>query len=109
MIAVFQGMWNSLTGGRYLRRNDEELAQLQSERRPGRPSSTREDLLKQSKLTEGREYDSGYWVPDMQDGGNLERLRDWNGEWTSLNTINYIRLSRDGTIRQSSFPPKALS
>lgn len=60
-------------------------------------------------LTEAREYDSGFWIPHMQDEANLRILRDWNGEWTALNTFKYIRLSRDGTIRQSRFPPKALS
>lgn len=94
---------------RYLDRHGEELAQLKSQRRPGRPSSTREDLLKHSMAAEENEYDSGFWLPDIQDEGNLEILREWNGEWTSLNNIKYIRASRDGSIKQSMFPPKGLS
>lgn len=93
----------------YLGRHDEELAELKSQRRPGRPSSTREDLLQQFMKTEYREYNGGFWIPDMQDEGNLRILRQWNGEWTALNTFKFVRLSRDGTMQSSSFPPKGLS
>lgn len=98
-----------LIAGSHLSRYDEELAELKGQRRPGRPSSTREDLLKQSMSTEEREYNSGFWIPDMQDEGGLAILQGWNGEWTSLNTIKYVRLSRDGTLQRSNFPPKGLS
>ena len=95
----------------YLTRHDQEVAELKSQRRPGRPSSTREDLLQQSVKTEYQEYDrgGGFWIPDMQHEGNLKLLRGWNGEWTALNTFKYVRLSKDGTIKDSSFPPKGLS
>lgn len=93
----------------YLSRYDEELAELKSQRRPGRPCSTREDLLQQLITTEDREYNGGFWIPNMQDVGNLRILREWNGEWTALNTFKYVRLSRDGRLQNSSFPPKGLS
>ncbi|KAI9877458.1 MAG: hypothetical protein M1830_003842 [Pleopsidium flavum] len=93
----------------YIQRDDEELAKLKSERRPGRPSSTREDLLKQRVNTENREYDTGFWIPDMEDADSLTQLERWTGEWTSLNTLKYVRLSRDGKKRGSTFPPKGQS
>lgn len=99
----------SLTEISYLSRHDEELAVLKSQRRPGRPSSSREDLLKQFMTTEDREYIGGFWIPNMQDEGNLRILREWNGEWTALNTFTFVRLSRNGIMQNSSFPPKGLS
>jgi hypothetical protein len=33
-------------------------------------------------------------------------LERWTGEWTSLNTLKYVRLSRDGNKRGSTFPQK---
>jgi translation machinery-associated protein 16 len=60
-------------------------------------------------VTEEKEYDAGFWIPDMADEGNLKMLREWNGEWTSLNTFKYVRLSRGGSIQPSNFPPKGLS
>jgi len=60
-------------------------------------------------MTEDREYNAGFWIPDMTDEDNLKFLSEWNGEWTALNTFRYIRLSRDGTIHPSNFPPMGLS
>lgn len=93
----------------YLSRHDEELAELKKQRRPGRPSSTREDLLSQFTATEEKEYDTGFWLPDMQDEDNLRMLENWNGAWTSLNTLKYVRIKRDGNTQQSRFPPNGLS
>lgn len=94
---------------RYLSRDDDELRKLKNERRLGRPSSTREDLLKQRITTEEREYDTGFWIPDMENMDNINILREWDGTWTSLNTLKYVRLGRNGLIHLSSFPPNGQS
>lgn len=94
---------------RYLGRHDEELEQLKSERRPGRPSTNREDLLRQQLAIEDREHSAGFWLPDMEDDENLELLRNWNGKWTSLSNFKYVRLTRAGTVTPSRFPPKGQS
>ena len=82
---------------------------MKAERRPGRPSSTREDLLKQRINMEGREYKAGYWLPDMQGEKNLEALRDWSGQWENLNILKFVRITEGGKISESSFPPKGRS
>lgn len=58
---------------------------------------------------EQKEHDTGFWMPDIEDEENLRLLRDWSGEWTSLSTLKYIRLSRSGLKHESSFPPKGES
>ena len=58
---------------------------------------------------EEREYGGGFWIPDMSDTANLELLRNWNREWTSLNTLKYVRLTKNGVKHDSSFPPKGQS
>lgn len=93
----------------YLGRDDEELARLKVERRSGRPPSTRETLLKQNQEAEQREYISGFWIPDLEDMENLNKLKNWNGEWSSLNILEFVRITKDGTKKESSFPPKGLS
>ncbi|MCJ1429195.1 hypothetical protein MMC29_007108 [Sticta canariensis] len=119
-VAFFQGAAKVATGPmeveniqiliqRYLGRHDEEIEQIKSERRPGRPSSNREDLLRQQLAIEDREYSAGFWLPDMEDGQNLELVRNWNGEWTSLSNLKYVRLTRAGTKSPSRFPPKGQS
>ncbi|KAL8767128.1 MAG: hypothetical protein Q9209_006290 [Squamulea sp. 1 TL-2023] len=93
----------------YLDRDSTELSTIQSERRPGRPASTREDLLKQRIHAEASEYNSGYWMPDMEDATTLDKLKGWNEQWTSLGTLKYVRVARDGSRHASSFPPKGKS
>ncbi|KAI9824366.1 MAG: hypothetical protein M1819_000871 [Sarea resinae] len=94
---------------RYIGRDDEELAKLKKERRPGRPSSAREDVLKLSIATEEREYETGYWVPDMEDADNVDDLKRWTGDWSALNTLKFVRISSTGVKHISSFPPKGES
>lgn len=94
-----------LMGYRYLTRDAPVLRELQSARRPGRPSSTKEDLLGQRMETEEKEYGSGYWVPDMRDEGTLERLVEWKGEWAGLGRLKWVRVRRDGEVRGSEWPP----
>ena len=95
--------------GSYVDRDNEELEKIKSERRPGRPASTREDLLQQRITMEEREYEGGYWVPDMTDEKSVEKLRDWPGEWTSLSTLKFVRLDKNGVLHESCFPPKGQS
>ncbi|KAL8735563.1 MAG: hypothetical protein Q9166_000731 [cf. Caloplaca sp. 2 TL-2023] len=93
----------------YLGRDSSELTVLQSERRPGRPTSTKEDMLKQRIQAEANEYSSGYWIPDMEDGETIDKLQNWNEQWTSLGTLKFVRIAKDGTKHASSFPPKGKS
>jgi translation machinery-associated protein 16 len=93
----------------FLGRDDEELANLQAERRAGRPPSTRETLLKQNQAVEQGEYASGFWVPDLENVENLQKLKEWSGHWSGLATLRFARISKDGHKRESSFPPKGLS
>ncbi|KAL9007727.1 MAG: hypothetical protein Q9173_007069 [Seirophora scorigena] len=93
----------------YLARDSTELSTLQASRRPGRPTSTREDTLKQQMNAEAKEYVSGLWIPDMEDPETVEKLRGWSGEWMNLNTLRFARVKQDGTRHASSFPPKGQS
>ena len=90
-------------------RDDDELARLESERRPGRPISSKADILRQRIFKEEREYSAGFWLPDMANEHNVRLLKNWNGEWTSLSTLTFIRLSKSGVRHESSFPPKGQS
>ncbi|KAI9868341.1 MAG: hypothetical protein M1813_005784 [Trichoglossum hirsutum] len=75
----------------YLHRDDEELSKLKKERRPGRPSSTREDMLKQRIEVEQKEFKTGFNIPDMEDQKNVEALLRWTGEWTALSNIKFVK------------------
>ncbi len=102
------GTWELICDS-YIARDDEELAALKAQRRPGRPSSNQEDQLRHRVDAEQKEFQSGFWVPDVRDNEGLKKLRAWNEDWSSLNTLKYVRIGKEGGIRASTFPPKGLS
>ncbi len=86
-----------------------ELATLKAERRPGRPTSTQEDQIKHQQLVEDQEYRSGLWMPDLKDSTNVSGLRDWNGDWSALGILKFVRIASNGMEVDSSFPPRGQS
>jgi translation machinery-associated protein 16 len=98
----------ALTEG-YLGREDDELAQAKEERRPGRPPSKVEERITERKNAEEREYKAGFWIVDLRTPEDRDKLERWSGDWAGLNTLKFIRITRDGFVKDSSFPPKGLS
>ena len=43
-----------------MHQHDEEFNQIKKERRPGRPASTREDILRIKIVADEKEYDNGF-------------------------------------------------
>ena len=87
----------------------DELAQLKAERRSGRPASTRQTLLEQRRDLEGKEYESGFWVPNLQDVETLVKLDAWKWDWLSLGNMRFIRVDDKGMVKESQFPPRGAS
>lgn len=94
---------------RYIGRDTEEIQELQSERRKGRPPSKREEALKERVLVEDREFTTGLWMPDLGDQYALTGMKNWNGHWSGLSAIKFIRFTKDGEKLESTFPPKSMS
>jgi len=83
----------------------EELDEVKKTRRPGRPPSTREDLLKMRAGALEKEYQDGFLIPDLASMQNISRLDSWEGPWSYLTTLSWTRVSASGVVRPSSFPP----
>lgn len=98
-----------LTSRRCINRDGEEIAQLQQERRKGRPPTRRDQALKERTQTEENEFKTGFWMPDLGDAEALKILKDWSGHWSGLSSMKFIRLLQDGSKQPSSFPPKGMS
>jgi translation machinery-associated protein 16 len=93
----------------FLTRHDEELEQLKAERRPGRPPATRQTALEQQIEVEKKEFESGFWVPNLQDEETLQKLDGWKGDWLSLAVMRFVRVDEKGVLRESQFPPRGAS
>lgn len=93
----------------YLARNDEEIDLLKAERRAGRPASNRQTILEDQKKVEQREYDSGFWLPNLQDEETLVKLDQWKGDWIGLGIMRFSRVDKAGVAKKSQFPPRGAS
>ncbi|KAF1980942.1 hypothetical protein K402DRAFT_415745 [Aulographum hederae CBS 113979] len=89
----------------YLCRHDAELESEKTSRRPGRPASSREAQLKKIRDSEEKEYNSGFWIPDLGDADNVAKFRNWGGTWGGLSVLKFVRITTDGKRLDSSFPP----
>lgn len=90
----------------YIHQHDDEYATLKAERRPGRPSSTREDALKAKIERDLKEYTVGFLLPDLGEADNVTFLDRWDGEMSYLSTLKWVRITQEGVITTTSFPPK---
>ncbi|KIN01024.1 hypothetical protein OIDMADRAFT_103715 [Oidiodendron maius Zn] len=93
----------------FVHQYDEEFDALKKERRPGRPPSTREDLLRIKIATDLKEYENGFYLPDLTDVDNVVLLDRWEGAWSYLSTLKWVRISSDGVVHPAKFPPKGQS
>lgn len=95
----------------YVHKHDEELDALKKARRAGRPASTREDLLKMKIATDVKEYEAhGFYLPDLTNTENVIMLDRWDGyKWEFLGNLKWVRVSSNGSVQPSSFPPKGQS
>ncbi|KAN0060349.1 translation machinery-associated protein 16 [Thecaphora frezii] len=82
----------------YLPRHDDEIRQLEAERRHGRPPAKREVELKDLRDRERREYMDGIEIPDFMSETNVRLLREWQGDPQALPNFTMIRVS--GTYRE---------
>ncbi|KAJ1325900.1 translation machinery-associated protein 16 [Microdochium nivale] len=85
---------------------DEELAEIKQARRPGRPASTREDLLKVKIANLETEYQNGFLLPVLNDEAEVAIFDRWDGHWAYLTQMKWMRVSVEGKVQPSSFPPK---
>lgn len=96
---------------------------LKKARRPGRPASVKEDMLKLKIVGLVKEQLNGFCkcdmllnrqtlsanettdIPDISKQANIDLLDRWEGAWSFLGSMSYVRISKDGIIKPSSFPP----
>lgn len=81
----------------YVERDRDELEKLKSERRPGRPASSRQDTLQRRMDLERNEFKTGYNLPDLTDKENVERLLKWDGGIGGIIQVNMIRVTEKPT------------
>ncbi|KAH6847378.1 translation machinery-associated protein 16 [Chaetomium sp. MPI-CAGE-AT-0009] len=92
----------------FVHQYDEEYEEVKKTRRPGRPASAREDLLKMKIEALEREHRDGFYLPDLTVDANVQVLSRFEGSWSYLTSVAWVKLSAAGNVKPSSFPPQGL-
>jgi translation machinery-associated protein 16 len=111
----------------YIAFTEEEHAEARKERRPGRPSSAKEDLLKMRLDALKKEHEQGFGkfitvrpmmrimdtneptaLPDVLTKDGVAALLLWEGNWSYLSSLPWIRVTAAGEHRPSEFPTKGI-
>jgi translation machinery-associated protein 16 len=103
-VSAVQDLINS-----YVHQFDEELNEVKKTRRAGRPASAREDLLRIKVETLEKEYQLGFSLPDITTDESAAALLRWEGSWSYLSTLSWIKINKDGQKRPADFPSKGLN
>ncbi|RKL34691.1 hypothetical protein BFJ72_g9144 [Fusarium proliferatum] len=88
----------------FVHQYDEEYNETKKTRRPGRPASVKEDLLKAKINILEEEYKSGFVMPDLLDNANVNALHLWEGSWSYLTQLKWVKVNSEGQVRPTSFP-----
>uniref|UniRef100_A0A0L0NTV7 Translation machinery-associated protein 16 n=1 Tax=Candidozyma auris TaxID=498019 RepID=A0A0L0NTV7_CANAR len=60
-------------------RDDEELKEIDRNRRPGRPLTSKQQLLKEKRAHDEHVFETGIRTPDLRDKDTVINVRNWNG------------------------------
>ncbi|KAG9251220.1 translation machinery-associated protein 16 [Emericellopsis atlantica] len=93
----------------FIHQYEEEYNTIKKERRPGRPASSKEDLLKIKIAALKEEHEKGFHIPDVMSAESARKLDEWEGNWTSLTDVPWIKVTTNCLARPTDFPSKALA
>ncbi|KAI9901188.1 hypothetical protein N3K66_003005 [Trichothecium roseum] len=93
----------------FIHQYDEEFEEVKKARRPGRGASTREELLKNKIQLLETEHGQGFSLPDVMSEEGAKLLALWEGSWTYLTTIPWIKVNVKDGARKADFPSKGLN
>lgn len=98
-LDVVQSMIHS-----FVHQHDEEYDAVKKTRRAGRPASAKEDLLKVKISNLETEYKQGFLLPDVLTSENANALLLWEGSWSYLPQLKWVKVNSEGQVRDAAFP-----
>lgn len=80
----------------YVDRLDQDIEELERQRRPGRPKPSKLDSLLNQKEIDGHEYEVGFELPNLLSPETLRAVLSWQGSLGGLSGIKeWVRLARN--------------
>ncbi|KAH3902359.1 related to Translation machinery-associated protein 16 [Saccharomycodes ludwigii] len=86
----------------FIARDDEEIKDLESKKKPNRPTSNKQLLLENKRKLEKNEFQTGFLCCDLTDVDSVKALRNWNGTFGGLNNFKKIRINSKAEILNNS-------
>lgn len=77
----------------YIHRNDEEILQMEKDRRPGRPMSNRHHIMIEKRNYDLHLFETGWRVPDLRDEETCRHVKNWNGTSGSVSAWKFFRVT----------------
>lgn len=78
----------------WVSRNDEEIARMESERRPGRPMSNKHQIHIEKRKHDEHVFETGFNIPDLMDETTVSRVRGWNGTSGSTTAWKFTLITK---------------
>lgn len=79
----------------FLTRYDEELEDLNANRRPGRPLTNRHQILEEKAKHEKHVYLTGLRIPNLADKTTVQFLKLWNGTSGATTIMKFTEISKE--------------
>lgn len=79
----------------YIERNDEELEEMEKERRPGRPMTNKHQIMLEKRKYDHHIFETGFRIPDLRDLETANRMRNWNGTSGSVSAWKWALVTKD--------------
>lgn len=79
----------------YIKRDDEEIAEMDAERRPGRPMTNRHQIMIEKRKHDQHLFETGYRMPDLSDLDTVRHLKNWNGTAGSVSAWKFTLMTKE--------------
>lgn len=89
----------------YVDRLNQEIEELERQRRPGRPRPAKLDSLLHQREKDEQEYKDGFEIPNLLSPATVRAVLSWEGSLGGLSSIkDWIRVAKDSqTVNPSAF------
>lgn len=81
----------------HIGRDDEEIAEMEKERRPGRPMTNKHQIKIEKRKHEQHLFETGFKFPDLRDVETAQRVRNWNGTSGAVSGWKWTLITKEAS------------
>lgn len=77
----------------HVMRHDDDLEEFRAQRRPGRPMTSKHQILEEKAKHDAHLWETGIKVPNLMDKDTVHALRNWNGTTGGATVFKMVEIS----------------